>query len=63
VRGGKCGVVEGNVPSPTVVLEFPSFEATLACYRSPDYQAAVALRKGKAEVDLFIVEGYDGPQT
>ena len=26
-------------------------------------QAAAALRKGKAEFDLFVIEGYDGPQT
>jgi hypothetical protein len=26
-------------------------------------RAAAALRKGKAEFDLFVIEGYDGPQT
>ena len=39
-----------------MVLEFPSYEAALACYRSPEYQAAAALRKGKAELDLFVIE-------
>lgn len=63
VRGGGREVVEGTVRERTVVLEFPSYEAALACYRSPEYQAAFALRRGKAEADLFIVEGYDGPQT
>jgi uncharacterized protein (DUF1330 family) len=63
VRGGTREVVEGKVRGRTVVLEFPSYRAALDCYRSPDYQAAAALRKGKAEVDLFIIEGYDGPQT
>jgi uncharacterized protein (DUF1330 family) len=47
----------------TVVLEFPSYQAARDCYRSPEYQAAAALRKGKAEVDLIIIEGYDGPQS
>ena len=51
-----------SVRARTVVLEFPSYEAALACYRSPEYQAAAALRQGKAELDLFIIEGYDGPQ-
>jgi uncharacterized protein (DUF1330 family) len=63
VRGGAREVVEGKVRGRSVVLEFTSFEVALACYRSPEYQAAATLRKGKAEIDLFIVEGYDGPQT
>ena len=60
VRGGAREVVEGKVRARTVVLEFPSHEAALACYRSSDYQTAAALRKGKAELDLFIIEGHDG---
>jgi uncharacterized protein (DUF1330 family) len=63
VRGGAREVMEGRVRARTVVLEFPSFEAALACYRSPAYQAAAALRKGKSEGDLFIIEGADGEQT
>jgi uncharacterized protein (DUF1330 family) len=63
VRGGTREVVEGKVRARTVVLEFPSYQAARDCYRSPDYQAAAALRKGMAEVDLIIVEGYDGPQS
>ena len=43
-----------------MVLEFPSYEAALACYRSPEYQAAIELRQGKAEVDLVVIEGFDG---
>jgi uncharacterized protein (DUF1330 family) len=63
VRGGAREVVEGKVRGRTVVLEFPSYQAALACYRSPEYQAAAALRKGKADLDMFIIEGYDGPQS
>jgi uncharacterized protein (DUF1330 family) len=62
VRGGTREVVEGKVRGRTVVLEFPSYQAALDCYRSDGYQAAAALRKGKAELDLVIIEGYDGPQ-
>ena len=62
VRGGAREVPEGKVRGRTVVLEFPSYDAALACYRSPDYQAAKKLRDGKAEFDLVIVEGYDGPK-
>ncbi|HEY2526947.1 MAG TPA: DUF1330 domain-containing protein [Xanthobacteraceae bacterium] len=57
VRGGLREVVEGEVRGRTVVLEFPSYEAALACYRSPEYQAAKKLRDGKGEIDLFAVEG------
>ena len=59
VRGGAHEVVEGRVRRRTVVLEFPSYEAALACYRSPDYQAAKALREGKGKVDLLVIEQYD----
>jgi uncharacterized protein (DUF1330 family) len=62
VRGGTREVVEGKVRGRTVVLEFPSYATALACYRSDEYQAAAALRKGRGELDLVIIEGYDGPQ-
>jgi uncharacterized protein (DUF1330 family) len=62
VRGGACDVPEGKARPRIVVLEFPSYDAALACYRSPGYQAAKKLRDGKAEFDLVVVEGYDGPK-
>lgn len=61
VRGGTREVVEGRVRGRTIVIEFPGYEAALACYRSPEYQAAKALRDRKGELDLLIAEGYDGP--
>jgi uncharacterized protein (DUF1330 family) len=60
VRGGRREVMEGKARSRMVVLEFPSFAAALACYRSPEYQAAKKLREGQAEADIIVVEGYDG---
>jgi uncharacterized protein (DUF1330 family) len=62
VLAGRCEVVEGRQRSRTVVLEFPSYEAALACYRSEEYQAAAKLRKGMAEVDLVVIEGFDPSQ-
>jgi uncharacterized protein (DUF1330 family) len=62
VRGGKQETPEGQSRSRTVVLEFPSYDAALACYRSPGYQAAKKLRDGEAEFDLVVVEGYGGPK-
>jgi uncharacterized protein (DUF1330 family) len=55
-------VVEGKARSRNVVVEFPSYQAALACYRSPENQKAKALRDGKAEFDLVVVEGYAGPK-
>lgn len=62
VRGGVREVMEGKFRSRTVVLEFPSHEAALACYRSEDYQAAKKLRDGRAEADFVVLAGYDGQQ-
>ena len=45
-----------------MVIEFPSHQAALGCYRSREYQKALALRKGATDMDLIIIEGYDGPQ-
>jgi len=58
VRGGRQVIKEGKVRSRTVVMEFPSYEAALACYRSPEYQAAKAVRQGKGDIDLIINDGY-----
>ena len=62
VRGGKQEIPEGRSRSRTVVVEFPSYDAALACYRSDGYQAAKKLRDGQAEFDLVVVEGYAGPK-
>ena len=62
VADGRHEVMEGRQRARTVVLEFPSYESALACYRSDDYQVAAALRKGKAEVDLVVIEAFDPSQ-
>ena len=62
VRGGRQEITEGRSRGRTVVLEFPSYAAALDCHRSDDYRAAKKLRDGKAEFDLVVVEGYDGPK-
>jgi uncharacterized protein (DUF1330 family) len=53
-------VVEGAARARTVVIEFPSLEQARACYASPEYQAAKALRDPVATGDLVIIEGYGG---
>ncbi len=62
VRGGAFDNPEGSSRSRNVVIEFPSRDAALACWQSPEYQAAVKLRTGVSTVDMVVIEGYDGPQ-
>lgn len=60
-RGGQFEVVEGASKPRVVVIEFPSYQAAVDCYRSPAYSAIKAKRMATATADLTIVEGYDGP--
>lgn len=61
-RAGTYQTVEGTAKSRNTIVEFPSYQAALDCWNSPGYQAAKDLRAGAADIDLIIVEGYDGPQ-
>ncbi len=61
-RGGRHEVPEGASRARQVILEFRDYETALACYRSPEYEAALALRVAASLADIVIVEGYDGPQ-
>lgn len=62
VRGGRQEVVEGNGRTRNVVVEFPSYDDALACWRSGGYQEVLRLRNAAAISDLVVIEGYDGPQ-
>ncbi len=62
VRGGPFDAREGEARSRNVVVEFPSLDAASACYDSPEYQAAKALRDPVATGELIIIGGYDGSQ-
>lgn len=62
VRGGTFECVEGQSRGRNVVIEFPDYATALACYRSPEYAEAMALRRQAADADIVVVEGYDGPQ-
>ncbi len=57
VRGGRYEAVEGLARERHVVIEFDNFEHALACYNSPEYQAAAKLRQTYAESEVLIVEG------
>lgn len=60
VRGAPQEVREGTVRPRTVVIEFPTLEAARACYDSPEYRAAKALRDPVSQGDLCIVAGWEG---
>jgi uncharacterized protein (DUF1330 family) len=60
VRAGAQEVREGQAHPRSVVIEFASLADAVACYESPEYQAAVALREAAAIGSFIIVEGYDG---
>lgn len=62
VRGGRFEAPEGRHRARNIVLEFADYDTAVACYHSPEYQRAKALRDGRGEADLIIIEGYDGVQ-
>jgi len=60
-RGGRYQIMEGpDKFHRFVVIEFPTFEQGVACFTSPEYNAAAAFRrKGAGEVETIIVEAGD----
>ena len=57
VRGGQGEVLEGPAASRLVVIEFDSYRTALDCFHSPEYQAALKLRKQFSTAHFAIVEG------
>ena len=60
VRGGRAQPLEGAGRERNIVIEFTDFDAAMACYNDPDYQAAAKIRQAAATGELIVVEGYDG---
>lgn len=56
-RAGTSHQMEGEGRPRNVVIEFPSLQAALDCYNSPEYQAAKAKRKGAGIAEIVLVEG------
>jgi uncharacterized protein (DUF1330 family) len=48
---------EGFPAERTVIVEFGSYADAVACYHSPEYRAALELRRITATSHLAIVEG------
>jgi uncharacterized protein (DUF1330 family) len=61
-RGGRFQILEGPEKFQRfVVIEFPTFEAGVACFASAEYNEAAAFRRsnGAGEVETIMVEGGD----
>ncbi len=58
-RGGRAEQLEGGGRPRNVVIEFSSMEQALACYNSPEYQAAREHRVDAGIADLVIIEGAE----
>jgi uncharacterized protein (DUF1330 family) len=57
VRGGEFQAVEGSARERHVIIEFESYQTALACFHSPEYQAASDFRRASAITDLVIIKG------
>jgi uncharacterized protein (DUF1330 family) len=58
-RGGRYRAMEGSDDffRRYVIIEFPSFEAGVACFESPEYQhAATHRRSGAGVVEIVMLE-------
>jgi uncharacterized protein (DUF1330 family) len=60
-RGGRFEILEGpDKFHRFVVIEFPTFEQGVACFKSPEYQTIAAFRRnGGGEVETIMVESGD----
>jgi uncharacterized protein (DUF1330 family) len=61
-RAGAFESMEGHNRSRHILIEFPSYQAALECYRSPECAKAIAVRQANATAELLVLEGYDGAQ-
>lgn len=57
VRGGGFETMEGQSRERNVVVEFADRASATACYQSPEYQSAKAIRQACADADFIIVDG------
>ncbi|MGL4495001.1 MAG: DUF1330 domain-containing protein [Beijerinckiaceae bacterium] len=62
VRGAKPDARLGTARARNVVIEFADLKTAVDCYESAEYQHAIKVRGNSADVDMIIIEGYDGPQ-
>ncbi len=56
-RGVDAQTLEGEAWQRHVVIEFDDMDRALACYNSPEYRAARALREGVCKASVTLVNG------
>ena len=57
-RGGRAQILEGDKrDSRIVIIEFPTFEQAITCYRSNEYQEARSFRRNAAYAQIMVVDG------
>ena len=57
VRGGNFTSMEGEARDRNVVVEFKDRATAFACYQSPEYENAKAIRQMHADADFIIIDG------
>jgi uncharacterized protein (DUF1330 family) len=54
---GKLVIPEDGIEKNTILIEFESYDSTVAAYESPYYQKVLAALDNGADSDLRIFEG------
>ena len=57
---GESNVLEGESEPQTVVIRFPSMDAALDWYNSPEYQEIIQLRTDNSEGFAVMINGIPG---
>ncbi len=57
VRAGRSEVMEGPSANRLAVIEFADYDTALACFNSPEYQAALSVRRKHSTAHIAVVEG------
>jgi uncharacterized protein (DUF1330 family) len=58
-RGGKSESLQGAARARNVILEFPTYQAAIDAWNSPEYQAAKKHRDGNCDAEFVVVEGVE----
>lgn len=59
VRAGRFENPEGACRARNAVIEFPTYQAAIDCWKSAEYQEAIKLRQPVSTMDLVVIEGYE----